>query len=147
MRCLAALVKSLEAWTGRHSLDPAVTDKERFRWFLSPVLCLHCLACWKLLFLPTRVDTCIRSYWNQTKFHIYKVWWLREASQTLKLPCEKLVFTACWWILEDSGVRARMHTKYTLEPAYMVFTLVMATYSEMFCELVFIQPDKVNDKG
>ena len=26
-------------------------------------------------------DTCIRVYWNPNKFPIYKVWWLREASQ------------------------------------------------------------------
>ena len=27
------------------------------------------------------VYVCIHSYWNQTKFPIHKVWWLREASQ------------------------------------------------------------------
>ena len=36
-------------------------------------------------FLPTSEivrDACIRGYhWNQTKFPIHKVWWLREASQ------------------------------------------------------------------
>ena len=34
-------------------------------------------------FLPTSGirDTCICGYWNQTKFPIHKVWWLREASQ------------------------------------------------------------------
>ena len=33
--------------------------------------------------LPTSQirDTCIRGYCNQTKFPIYKVWWLRVASQ------------------------------------------------------------------
>ena len=29
-------------------------------------------------------DTCIRGYWNQTKFPIHKVWWLRETSKSGK---------------------------------------------------------------
>ena len=46
--------------------------------------------------LPTTEirDTCICGYWNQTKFPIHKVWWLREASQTVQtfIPlCEKVV--------------------------------------------------------
>ena len=29
-------------------------------------------------------DTCIRGYWNQTKFTIHKAWWLRDAAQSGK---------------------------------------------------------------
>ena len=47
-------------------------------------------------FLPTNEirDTCIRGYWNQTKFPIHKVWWLREGSQvgqTFIPLCEKVI--------------------------------------------------------
>ena len=36
-----------------------------------------------IFFLPTSEihDTCICIFWNQTKFSIHKVWWLRETSQ------------------------------------------------------------------
>ena len=48
------------------------------------------------VFLPTSEirDTCTRGYWNETKFSIHKVWWLREASQigqTLIPLCEQVV--------------------------------------------------------
>ena len=50
-----------------------------------------------LFFLPTSEirDTCIRGYWNQTKFPKQKVWWLREAAQIgqMFIPlCEKKSF-------------------------------------------------------
>ena len=31
------------------------------------------------------VVICIHGYWNQTKFSIHKVWWLREAAQIEKV--------------------------------------------------------------
>ena len=50
-----------------------------------------------IFFLPTSeiCDTCICSYWNQTKFPTHKVWWIREAAQigqTFIPLCEKVQF-------------------------------------------------------
>ena len=48
----------------------------------------------KRFLLIDGLQNCIRGYWNQTKFPIHKVWWLREATQigqTFIPLCEKVV--------------------------------------------------------
>ena len=72
-----------------------------------------CLFFWGVIFsLPTSeilCDTCIRGYWNQTKFPIHKVWWLGEASQIRKtfIPlCKKVVYTQHGRIPIDPAILA-----------------------------------------
>ena len=54
-------------------------------------------------------DTCIPGYWNQSKFPVHKVWWLREASQigqTFIPRCEKLFKTQHGRIIIDPVIFA-----------------------------------------
>ena len=73
-----------------------------------------------LLFLPTIniCDTWKRGYWNQTKFPIHKVWWLREPSQIgqTSIPLWEKHSTAgfqsiqqfsCNWILFHSKTKSK----------------------------------------
>ena len=81
--------------------------------------------------------TCMHGYWNQTKFPIHKLWWLREAAQirqTFITPMWKKLFktqrgripinpaivllTALWW--GQTWVRSRSWTHSRSEPQQTV---------------------------